>query len=160
MTSPTQFCRLTPLALALALAPLCALGNPPLPNLQLVTSVVSINVPATAFNKSSGVALVTVSRGLVLQVTADASWKLQLRAPDPVFSVTGQKGTPTQKSVSDMSLRNTSGGQLIIPSASFVQIGNGGNTHGPQELSFDVLLNATTADSPGLYTTTLELGFR
>jgi hypothetical protein len=146
------------LAAALALPrPLQAAS---LPGLQIVTSVVNISIPVGAFNPATGSAQVTVSRGLVVKVDADRSWKLQMRSTSSVLLLVDPAGTGASKPVSDMTLRGSSSGQLFVPSTSFIQVANGGNTNGWSQIAFDVILKATAADSPGTYTTTLQIGFK
>lgn len=122
--------------------------------LQLVTTVVTISVPATAFDPTSGKAEVTIPRGLVLQVKSSNSWRLGLRAVRAYF--VNQSVAGDMKSVSDLQLRNADGGAIFVPSVASVEIARGGNTHGYVEYAFDVIFQATTDDPAGLYAVNLE----
>jgi hypothetical protein len=128
------------------------------PVLQVLTRVVSIRVPASAFDPNTGQAEVTISRGLVLQVQSGGGWKLQMRSVRSDFlSPPGQGNT---KPVSDLQLRNADGGTIIVPNTTYVEIAKGGNTHGWLELAYDVIFQSTTADAGGFYTVNLEFDFR
>ena len=122
--------------------------------LQLVTMVVTISVPATAFDPTTGKADVTIPRGLVLQVQSSNSWRLGLRAVRAYF--VNEAAVGDTKSVSELQLRNADGGAIYVPSVASVEIARGGNTHGYVEYAFDVILQATTADPAGVYSVNLE----
>ena len=122
--------------------------------MQILTTVVSISVPASAFNPTTGKAEVTIVRGLVLQVESSNSWRLNLRAVRAYF--VNQSVPGDTKPVSDLQLRNADGGAILVPSASSVEIARGGNTHGNVEYAFDVIFQATTDDPGGLYSVNLE----
>jgi hypothetical protein len=128
------------------------------PELQVLTRVVSIRVPASTFDPNTGQSEVTIARGLILQVQSDKGWKLQMRAVRPDFlSPPGQGNT---KPASDLQLRNADGGTIIVPTTTYVEIAKGGNSHGWLELAYDVILKSTTADAGGFYTINLEFDFR
>ena len=142
------------LILLAGLAAPCAAASS---NLQVVSSVVSIAVPAGSFNPATGLASVTVTRGLVLQVDASSTWKLEMRSTNASFTCIPLSGAGSTKPNSDLQVRSSGGGSTITTSTSYVQIANGGNTHGWSQLAFDVILNADTGDAAGLYS--LNLAF-
>jgi len=130
-------------------------------DLQILTTVVNITVPAGAFDPLTGLAEVTVSRGVVLQVSSDKKWKLRLRATNANFVSNLQPASGgTVKPVSDLHLRDAGGGRVLVPSTSFVEIANGKKTRDPTEYAFDLILSADSADAGGLYTAILEFDLR
>jgi hypothetical protein len=141
-------------ALAPPLQPATAMAEP---ELRLITMVVNITVPAGAFNPSTGRAEVTLPRGLVLQVKDENSWKLRMRASRATFVT--QTVPANTKPLSDLQLRHATGGSLLVPAVSFIEIAKGGNTHGWSELAFDVIFQATSDDASGLYSVNLEFDF-
>jgi len=130
-------------------------------DLQIVTTVVNITVPAGAFDPVTGLAEVTASRGVVLQVSSDKKWELRLRAINANFvSNLPPASGGTVKPVSDLQLRDAGGGRVLVPSTSFVEIANGKKTDGPTEYVFDLILSADSADAGVLYTAVLEFDLR
>ena len=138
-----------------AIAALPALSAAPAA-LQVITAVVNLSVPAGAFDPTTGKATVTVTRGLILQVQSNNSWKLRMRSTSANFSYTTQPGAGISKPVSDLQLVNVGTSKTLVPATSYLQIANGGNTHGWSEYAFDVIFQATTGDAGGLYTVNLE----
>jgi hypothetical protein len=140
--------------LALLVLPALAATDP---ELQIITAVVQISVPAAAFNPGTGQAEVTVPRGLVVQVASSNSWKLRLRATRANF-VTQTIPVHT-KPVSVLQLRKVDGGAPLVLSATYFEIARGGNTHGWDEQAYDVIFQATSGDAAGLYSVNLEFDF-
>lgn len=126
------------------------------PALQALTSVVNVAVPASAYDPATAQAEVTLVRGLVLQITSSTSWKLRLRALRSTFTYNGRSDP---KRTSDLQLRDATS-TVRVPTTSFVQIANGGNTHGAKEYAFDVILQTTGDDAGGLYSVQLEFDLR
>ena len=126
------------------------------PALQVLTSVVNLTVPPSAYDPATAQAEVTLARGLVLQITASSSWKLRLRALRRTFTYNGQSDS---KRTSDLQLRDVNN-TVRVPTTTFVQIANGGNTHGAQEYAFDVILQTSGDDAGGLYSVQLEFELR
>ncbi len=127
------------------------------PELQVITRIVNLIVPAGAFDPTTGRAEVTLRRGLVLQVKDDNSWKLRMRASRSTFVT--QTVPANTKPVSDLQLRNAAGGALLVPAVAYIEIAKGGNTDIWIEIAFDVILQATSADAGGLYSVNLEFDF-
>ena len=141
------------LLLAVAFGPLPGWAAPAL---RQITSVVTIVVPASAFDPASCKAQVTVSRGIVMQVNAAGSWSLRVRATSAAFTYVPQPGTGNAKPVAELQLRPTGGGTTSVITTSYHVIRTGSRTTAWQDCPFDVILQATSADAGGQYTVTLE----
>ncbi len=148
------------IAAAVLALPSPSSAAPGQPALQLVTSVVNISIPASAFNPASGAAAVTLSRGLVVQVNATTPWTLQLRSTSSTIPLVNPPGTGATMPLSNLTLRSTPGGTVYAPSTSYVQVASGARTAGWSQYAFDVILTASAANAPGTYTTTLQMGFQ
>ncbi len=127
-------------------------------NLQVTTSVVSIVVPASAYDPATAQAVVTVTRGIVAQVNTNKQWSLQMRATSANFVFTPRSGPRVTKPVSDLQIRDSVAGSRFVPSLSFTTVDSGKNTHGRWESStFDVIFQVAAADDPaGTYSVILE----
>jgi hypothetical protein len=126
------------------------------PDLRVVTTVVNIPVPASAFDPSTGVATVTVPGGLVLQVNSSKNWSLQVRALSPTFTYSSPPASGSTKPVAELQLQPVSGGSALALSTSNRVITSGAKTKSWIDCAFDVILQATSANRGGLYTVTLE----
>jgi hypothetical protein len=128
------------------------------PNLQIAMSVVSISVPASAYDPATAQAVVTVASGIVAQVNTNKRWSLQMRATNANFVFTPLSGPTAVKPVSDLQLRDSGTGALFTPTLSFTTIDTGGDTRGKWVNSpFDLLFQASAADDPaGKYSVILE----
>jgi hypothetical protein len=114
-------------------------------------------MPASAIDPATGLGMVTLSGGLVLQLMATGNWHLQFRATSANFSYQTQPGAGVNKPVAQLQLRKSSGGGLLVPSTTFAQIDQGAKTSGKWiNYSYDVILQVTSADPGGQYTMNLE----
>ena len=151
---PRQLVRACVLAVAAAFVP--TLGWAAKPALRQVTTVVTIPVPASAFDLATGQALVTVPSGIVMQVNATGSWHLQVRATSATFTYVTAPGMGHPKPVAELQLRPAGGGTASVVSTSYRTITSSSKTKGWDDCAFDLILQVTSADAGGLYSVTLE----
>jgi hypothetical protein len=126
------------------------------PDLRVVTTVVNIPVPASAFDPATGVATITIPAGLVLRVNSSKNWSLQVRALSPTFTYSSPPASGSSKPVAELQLQPVGGGSALALSNASHDITSGAKTKSWSDCAFDVILQATSADRGGLYTVTLE----
>jgi hypothetical protein len=151
---PRQLARACGLVMAVALLPVP--GWAAKPALRQGTTVVTIPVPASAFDLVTGQAEVTVPSGIVMQVNATGSWHLQVHATSATFTYLTAPGTGKPKPVAELQLRPAGGGTASVISTSYRAITSGSKTTGWDDYAFDLILQVTSADAGGLYSVTLE----
>ena len=148
------------LARACGLAVLTAFASPPAPAaalaLRQVTTIVTIAVPASAFDLATGQAMVTVPSGILLQVNSSSTWKMQVRATSATFTYLTAPGTGRPKPVAELQLRPARGGTASAVSTSYRTITSSSKTTGWDDYAFDLILQVTSADAGGLYSVSLE----
>jgi len=149
---PHLLARTGVLAVALLLLPVLSASS----NLQLGTTVLTIVVPASAFNLATGTASVTVTSGIQLSVKATGYWHLQVRAISSAFTFVTQPGAGTPMPVTQLTLRPVGGGSQFVMSTANQVIASGAPTAGWKSSPFDTILQVTSANAGGQYTVTLE----
>ncbi|HET7537252.1 MAG TPA: hypothetical protein VFJ90_12410 [Candidatus Didemnitutus sp.] len=113
---------------------------------RTATTFVTITVPATAYNTSTGVAVVTIPRAVLGQLYAAGPWTLTARADRANFS-----GPPDAepKSTSDLAIR-ASGDPAYQPlSTAPVRVLNGTKTAGWINVAFDLQFTTRLTDASG-----------
>lgn len=120
------------------------------------TSFVTLTVPPSAYNRATGVAVVTVPRAVVGQVFASRPWALTVRAESAQAS--SRTGGAT-KPATDLAIR--AGGEPAFQplSTSPVPVLTGSRTGGWVNVALDLQLTARLTDVSGSYSFRLFFDF-
>lgn len=113
---------------------------------RTTTTFVNITVPASAYDRAAGTAVVTLPRAVLGQLYAARPWTLSVRADRATFA--GHAGTDA-KSTSDLAIR-VSGEPAFRPlSTRAVRVLAGNRTAGWIDVAIDLQLTVRLADESG-----------
>jgi len=117
------------------------------------TTFVTIIVPASAFDRRTGIAVVTVPRAIMGTVHSNRPWTLKVRAE----SMDAQNRTGTEsKPCSDLAIRGGNNAGFRPLSVTSTGLITGGKTYGWQPVAIDLQLTARLTDAGSAYTFRLQ----
>jgi len=121
--------------------------------LDLTTQTVSMSVPVSAFDPSTGNAVVSIPQAILGLVQSTVAWSITVRSGSSTFS----NGGSIPKAVSDLGIRPSGGSQYMPLSTSSQTVANGSKTGGRgwANQNFDLSLHVSLSDAPGSYTANL-----
>lgn len=120
------------------------------------TTFVTITVPVSAYDRATGIAIVTVPRAVVGQVSSPRPWILMARVDSA--QATNRTSAETKPST-DLAIR-ASGEPAFRPfSPAPMRVLNGSKTDGWINVAFDLQLTARLTDPSGSYTFRVSFDF-
>lgn len=120
---------------------------------RVSTTFVTIIVPATAFDRRTGIAVVTVPRAVMGTVHSNRPWTLKVRAES--MDASSQTGTAS-KPCGDLAVRGGNNAGFQPLSVTPTGLTTGGKTYGWQPVAIDLQLTARLSDAGGAYSFSLK----
>jgi len=115
---------------------------------RVSTTFVTIIVPASAFDRRTGIAVVTVPRAVMGSVYSNRPWTLRVRAES--LEARSRAGLES-KAYSDLAIRGGNEAGFRPLSVTPTGVITGGKTSGWQPVAIDLQLTARLTDAGGAY---------
>ncbi len=120
---------------------------------RVSTTFVTIIVPASAFDRRTGIAVVTVPRAVMGSVHSNRPWTLRVSAES--LEAQSRTGAAT-KSCSDLAIRGGNNAGFRPLSVTPTGLITGNKTYGWQPVAIDLQLTARLSDAGGAYSFSLK----